>query len=272
MRTSSYVIYIDLPENAEEMLLVHWSGSWEKIRRNVTLALEKDVAISIRLNVDRNNLDQMPKVAEAIQAEGWESHPKFSAYTAPIHGQNENVERRTTMNTYELDQALADMRKQFPRVSLLGRPDDSIRNHAQNLFHASNTEMPPALRESYCSAHVGMYIFDAFADIYACWERTGDPNIRLGHITEDGELQINSDFEKLWRSRTVASNPVCRKCRYNMHCGGGCAVLAEGDTGRYHANYCDAFASRFRSSVAESYLASTSGEEFKQQPARVCDQ
>ena len=70
-----------------------------------------------------------------------------------------------------------------------------------------------------------------FGDIYACWERTGDPSIRVGRVDESGTLQMNMAMLDFWHSRTVTSNPVCSKCRYALHCGGGCAVLALGATG-----------------------------------------
>jgi uncharacterized protein len=175
------------------------------------------------------------------------------------------------MDTWQLDQALADMQRQFPSLSIVDRPDDGIRNSARRLFDDPKNVLPN-LRESFCSAHSRMYIFDAFADIYACWERTGDPSIRIGHVHEDGALEMNQELVTMWRTRTVASNPVCSKCRYALYCGGGCAVLALGKTGKYHMNFCDGFASRFRSSVAESYISHISGVAVTAKAARVCDQ
>jgi uncharacterized protein len=70
----------------------------------------------------------------------------------------------------------------------------------------------------------------------------------------------------------VASNPVCRRCRYALHCGGGCAVLALGRSGQYHSHFCDGFASRFRSSVAEAYIRFDNGEDLAVRGERVCDQ
>lgn len=274
-RIASIQVTLDGPpdEHDRRRIYADGSGSWEKIHRNVTWALEKGVGISIRINVDRNNIEQMPSVAEAIYRAGWDKFPTFSAYTAPVQPHGDSATRKTTMNSFELDQALSTLREENPLLSVLGRPDDSLRNQTHRIFleNGDGSGGPP-VRESFCSAHVGMYIFDAFGDIYACWERTGDPNIRLGNISEDGVLHIQSDCEQLWRSRTVASNPVCRKCRYNMHCGGGCAVLAEGATGNYHMNHCDAFASRFRSSVAEAFRAYSAGEALSVQADRVCDQ
>ena len=71
----------------------------------------------------------------------------------------------------------------------------------------------PNFQASFCGAHNKMYIFDAFGDIYACWEKTGDKKIRIGYINEDSEVVLNEELNQTWRNRTVISNPVCRKCR-----------------------------------------------------------
>ncbi len=129
----------------------------------------------------------------------------------------------------------------------------------------------PSLRPSFCSAHDRMYIFDPFGDIYACWERTVDPDVRIGRVLPEGGVEMKEDQSELWRSRTIATNPTCRRCRYALHCGGGCAVLALSANGKFHSNYCDGFASRFRASMAEAYLAHAAGAPAATLGERVCD-
>ncbi|HWM94934.1 MAG TPA: radical SAM protein [Thermoanaerobaculia bacterium] len=272
-KLSQLQITIDGPpqEHDRRRIYADGSGSYERIARNISMALDHGVYVSIRLNVDRNNVQTLPELAEEFVARGWDSQPRFSVYTAPIRAENENTDAKSTFNTWELDQAVAVLHEQHAQMTVIGRPDSSIKQQARQIFGASGASMP-TFRESFCSAHTRMYIFDAFADIYACWDRTGDPTVRIGRLDEDGSVTLNTTVNHLWRSRTVASNPVCRNCRYALHCGGGCAVLALGKTGEYHSNFCDGFASRFRSSVAEAYLEHVRGEELTVTSGRVCDQ
>jgi uncharacterized protein len=235
------------------------------------MALDHGVGVSIRLNLDRNNIDQLPVLMDDFIAHGWDRYPRFSVYTAPIRAENEKTDARTTFDTWALDQAVAQLIVEHPHLDMIARPDDAIRLGARRIFANPGTAMP-TFRESFCSAHTRMYIFDPFADIYACWEKTGDPTVRIGHIEEDGRMTLNVPVNHLWKSRTVTSNPACRKCRYALHCGGGCAILALGKTGRYHANFCDGFASRFRSSVAEAFLDHVQGKEIRARGEKVCDQ
>jgi uncharacterized protein len=272
-KISALQITIDGPpeEHDRRRIYADGSGSYARIARNIQMALDRGVNISIRLNLDRSNIVQLPSMMDDFIARGWDRYPQFSVYAAPIRAENERTDSKTTFDTWELDQTLADLAAQDLRLELISRPDDSIKLGARRIFSNPATAMP-SFRESFCSAHTRMYIFDAFADIYACWEKTGDARVRIGHVEEDGKVALNVAVNHLWKSRTVASNPACRKCRYALHCGGGCAVLALGKTGRYHANFCDGYASRFRANVAEAFLDHMQGKEIQVRGGKVCDQ
>lgn len=270
---ASIQITLDGPpgEHDQRRIYADGSGSFERIAGNITRALDRGVRISVRLNLDRNNVGDLGELAREMIRRGWTKRANFSAYSAPIRPENDNVDRDHIMNSWELDQALTELREREPETAIFSRPDDTIKAQARQLFHAPET-VAPVMRESFCSAHDRMYLFDAFADIYACWERTGDPSIRVGHVEEDGSVTINGGMNKLWRGRTVATNPACLQCRYALHCGGGCAVLAEAKTGKFNSNFCDGFAERFRDSVAESYLAHVAGKPLEAHQGRICDQ
>jgi len=272
-RLAAIQVTLDGPprEHDQRRVYADGSGSFEKIARNLEMALDRGVRISVRLNVDRNNFDDLLELARVMVDRGWTRHRNFHSYAAPIRPENSKVDKTTIMDSWDLDQALTELRAQYPEASVIGRPDDAIKAQARRLFD-SPAATRPTVKESFCSAHDRMYLFDAFGDIYACWERTGDPSIRIGHVEEGGALTVNGGVREVWRGRTVATNPACAQCRYALHCGGGCAVLAEAKTGRYHSNFCDGFASRFRASVAESYLAHVTGKPVGDHQGRICDQ
>jgi uncharacterized protein len=272
-KLSGLQITLDGPpaEHDQRRIYADGSGSFARIAQNITMALDLGVGVNVRMNVDRTNLDQLPLLAEVIHANGWQRYPNFSAYSSPIRAMNNNVPVKTTLTLFELSQAQLRMVNENPMVAIIGRPDADIKHKARSIF-VGNQDPTSHLRESYCGAHTGMYIFDSFGDIYTCWDKTGDPSIRIGHIHEDGSVKFNSAHLQLWQTRTVASNPVCRKCRYAFHCGGGCAVLAYRRSGEYHSNYCDGFASTFRSSVAEAYMDHLAGVAMADKAVRVCDE
>lgn len=246
------------------------TGTFEAIARGIDLCLERNASVSVRLNLDPKNIREMPALAEEIIARGWDQHREFSVYSARIQPANEHTTINDTFGTtWDLDVALDELRAAHPNMRVIGRPDDGMEDRARGLFESGASGVRQ-LRTSFCSAHTGMHIFDAFGDIYACWERTGDEKIRIGRVLEGGNVEMNDGLTKMWRSRTPASNPTCRKCRYALHCGGGCAVLAEGQKGKFFSNYCDGFADRFRHSVAKAYVDHVNGVE-KVAQTRACD-
>ncbi|MDI1451083.1 radical SAM protein [Polyangium sp. 6x1] len=265
-------ITIDGPprEHDKRRIYADGSGSFERIAANVTMALELGVAVSLRMNVDRGNIVHLPALAAEFAARGWAGHPGFSAHVAPIHASGENVDRKTTFDSWKLRLAMEELTAQNPIMASLEPVDGGLMEGASRIFE-KRVDPLPSFRTSFCGAHTTMYVIDPFGDIYACWERTGDPSIRIGAIREDGEVAMNSAVFAAWRRRNVTSNPVCRKCRYAMHCGGGCAVLAEGQHGTIYANHCDGFGKRFRAQVAEAYVAHVSGVKRENKTNRVCN-
>jgi uncharacterized protein len=270
---SALQITIDGPpdEHDKRRIYADGSGSYERIARNVDMCLARGVNISVRLNVDRTNIHHLPRMAEDFCLRGWDQHPRFSVYPAPIRAENKNIDIKATFSTWELDQALVELMGRNPEMKVVSRPDDAIKYQARGILGEPAQGMPN-FKESFCSAHTRMYIFDSFADIYACWDRTGDPTVRIGNVDESGGVHLNTEVNALWKSRTVASNPVCKRCRYALHCGGGCAILALGKTGKYNANFCDGYASRFRENVARAYSDHVQGLATEMKLTRVSDQ
>jgi uncharacterized protein len=160
------------------------------------------------------------------------------------------------MDSGELTLLMNRLENEFPIISVINAPDDGIKQEAFSLFENPQNAVP-RLREAACGAHAGTYMFDAFASIFVCWEHVGELNARIGYIRDDGELELNADLTAMWRGRTVASNAVCRQCRYALYCGGGCAASALAKSGTIHSNFCDGFGSRFRGAVAQAYSAHT---------------
>jgi uncharacterized protein len=257
-------------EHDRRRIYADGSGSAARIAANVDMALAEGARVNLRINVDRRNLQDLPRLADEIIDRGWPSSPNFSAYTATIQAHNEKTEPADTFGNWELNRALVELRETWPQLAVLARPDEAIRAKAQRIFGGTGDVMPD-LRASFCGAHGSMYLFDPFGEIYTCWERTGDARVSVGRITTDGGVAFRFDQMKVWSSRTVASNPVCRRCRYALHCGGGCAILALAQHGTLHANHCDHFATRFRNNVAEAYLAHQVGSQGRNTERQFCD-
>ena len=242
-------------------------GSFKVIASNITMALQRGVALGIRVNFDRGNVSSAPDLARTIQKFGWDQFPNFSAYAAPVTPSNAKTPASSTFGSLELFRTLTELRVAHPEVAVFSRPDDRLVVMAHQIF---STGAQPMFQATFCGAQNGLFIFDAFGDVYACLERTGDAKQRIGHVSEEGGLAINDQVYQLWRSRNVTSNDVCSACKYALSCGGGCAVLAESRNGGFNMNHCDGYQARFRSCISDAYRIFSTGKPLSAKIIRAC--
>jgi uncharacterized protein len=252
---SSLQITLDGPPRAHDLFRIYadGQGSFEKIASNLKMALDRGVGISVRVNVCRDNIGDLPALALEAERRGWTSYKNFQIYVAPIQPAARFPDNGRLFNSHQLGQALRKLQEEDPLMKIVGTADDSMKDRALQLFREPEIDPVADFKASFCGAHSGMYIFDPFGDIYACWERMGDPGIRIGRVGEAGTFLFETPMLSKWRGRTVATNPTCERCSYSLHCGGGCAVLAESQNGEYFSNHCDGFGARFRHAVADAY-------------------
>ena len=266
-------VTIDGPprEHDQRRIYADGSGSFDRIAENVTLALECGTKISLRMNVDRGNVVQLPELAEEFQRRGWTGHrtsPPMSPRSTPPRTTWTSARRSIAGNSARQSPICSDGSLQWPS----SQPQTTACWQRTRMLFEKRSDPLPLLRSSFCGAHTTMYVIDPFADIYACWERTGEPATRIGAIAEDGTVRTNSALFNTWRRRNVTTNPVCRKCRYATYCGGGGAAYAEQQHGDMFTNFCDGFGKRFRENVAHAYADFVSGVKRPRAAATsVCD-
>lgn len=239
------------------------SGSFERIADNISMALAKGVEINARINLDRNNVAGLDALAEEMVRRGWHEMKGFAAYGAAIHGQQD---RGGQLGSWGVHSAVLHARERRQDKPFLGFPSDAVKKSVRDILQTRKNALP-MLRSAFCSAHSGMYVFDAFGRIFACWERTGSDEHAIGRLTPEGEPVFEPEVEDLWRSRSVASNATCLACPYALCCGGGCVALAQQAHGSYLDHYCDGFQQRFRAHVAEAFLEHTADGEPAQDSA-----
>jgi uncharacterized protein len=273
-RISALQITLDGPSYAHDKRRIYADGrgSFEKIANNISMALDLGVLVNIRINVDRLNIDRLPALAEELSTRGWTQSNLFSVGTSVVTSgePNSSTSVKTTFSSWELDLALDSMRDKYPVMKVIRRPDDNLMTNIRQIFEGRTNPLSN-FSSSFCGAHNKMYVLDPFGDIYACWERTGDPKIRIGYINENCEVIFNEELKQTWRNRTVVTNPTCRQCRYSLYCGGGCASLAMSHKGKFHTNFCDGFGHRFRASAAQAYRDYINGAEMMSIHKDICN-
>lgn len=233
--------------------------TFEIISKNITEALKRDIGINLRLNLDRKNVDGAAAISRHIAEQGWNRHPKFNVYAHSLHNHADDVgsangqrlyqitkPKSNELTLYQLSKALESKRDEMPVY--ISAYDSYVSTIFSFLLRNGKI---PLLRSWWCSAHVGLYIFDAHGDVFICWDEVGHENKRVGTYGP-GKLDFNERLQ-MWLGRTIASVPQCSQCSFALLCGGGCAFLAEEKSGTYFASHCNQIQKMFIDAVPKAY-------------------
>lgn len=207
--------------------------SFDKIIKNIKMALNYGIHISIRINVDKDNANEIVKLNSFFKETGFYSYKNFSAYAVYISGElNFNPNNYNESTGYGLSQ------KDF--LNILESSKIEITHNQQlyyRLYDAISKNKAISLSPCHCSAQSSSYVFDPFGYIYSCPEIVGEKNKSIG--TYYNGLVWTKEKEK-WFSRDISIIEKCSKCKYALICGGGCFTKAQLNN-KNSDSYCDAF-------------------------------
>jgi uncharacterized protein len=197
-------------------------GTYRIIERGVNAALKKRLPLSLRVNLDLDNIDHLKDLAASILNSGWLEAENFHCYVSPVTdnsgtGGYERISDESLL--LEKILALHDSDPHLAKVFDIKhfRGFDYVRK----LVEEKVPKMPILYR---CEAVLGMHIFDAMGNIYVCLEASGTPQLAVGSYVPRFEL----DEAKLeeWFTKDLINLEACSDCRVRFICAGGCAYKA----------------------------------------------
>ncbi len=205
-------------------------SSFDKIIKGVDSALSDGWKITLRVNLDMNNVEHLPRLAEFVQEHGWLESKDFSAYVSPVtdHGSLGNYD--TPKDEADLLLALLQVVEKTPYI----REVFDIKhfrgfNYVERILLHNDPRYPVIYR---CEAVLGMYIFDPKGDVHVCLEGAGDSSMRIGSY--DPKWELNDAAAARWMERNVLKMEECDKCKVRFICAGGCTMdgINHGNTAR----------------------------------------
>jgi uncharacterized protein len=205
-------------------------SSFDKIIKGVDSALSDGWKITLRVNLDMNNVEHLPKLADFVQEHGWLESKDFSAYVSPVtdHGSLGNYD--TPKDEADLLLALLQVVEKTPYI----REVFDIKhfrgfNYVERILLHNDPRYPVIYR---CEAVLGMYIFDPKGDVHVCLEGAGDSSMRIGSY--DPKWELNDAAAARWMERNVLKMEECDKCKVRFICAGGCTMdgINHGNTAR----------------------------------------
>lgn len=212
---------------------VHKSGrgSFEQISRGISLLLENNISVNLRMVVDKENISELPILAQYAIDKGWTASSLFKTQLGRNyelhHCQEESQRLFTRLGLYEKIYQLVE---EYPHITEFHRPAFSI-----SKFLFDNGQMPEPLFDS-CPGAKTEWAFDYTGAIYSCTAMVGKAGEELGRFYP--EIVRNTQAIEEWEERDVLSIAKCTTCNLRLACGGGCAAVAKVQTGSLNGPDC----------------------------------
>lgn len=207
------------------------AGTFDKIVRGIDVCLANKIDINLRMVADKENINDLPDLAQFAIDKGWTKSPYFKTQI----GRN-----------YELHHCQSTPDKLFDRVSLFESIYELIKKNPHIVefykpaysvakFLSENGELPDPLFDS-CPACKTEWAFDYTGHIYSCTATVGKADESLG--TFFPMVTRRDEIIEEWESRDVTSIPECKECSVQLACGGGCGSVAKNRTGKICSTDC----------------------------------
>lgn len=220
--------------------------TYERILRNIALALKRNVDVSLRVNVNRENLDNFSELIADLAVHGLKETPQaeirrnfvekncgyFSYYFKA-------VSEATGSPTYVTEREVLDA------IIATGiSPLDAIYKQSQysgiaKIIHRIiNKKKIFSFSPTYCGAERGMLVIDPYGKIFPCWDFVSRYEDAIG-FTDSVSGKFFFGFNRAkWRTRTSDIMKPCCFCPYIFICRGGCASAAERKYKDYFRENC----------------------------------
>ncbi len=230
-------VTLDGPEAVHDARRPHAAGggTFARIVEGVDLLLAAGIPVSLRVVVDRENLEALPELAALAALRGWLDRPE-SRFRTQV-GRN-----------YELFGCAAGQRRDqlFDRLELWARyvslceAHPVLRRFHQPRFHGIRHLVEagelPSPNFDACPATKKEWAFSPDGGLYGCTATVGNPRYRLGTFHPAAERDEGAIAR--WRERSVLTIPRCQSCALGPVCGGGCGALATAAQGDLMAPDC----------------------------------
>lgn len=225
-------VSLDGPPEVHDKRRVFRGGkpTFHLIERSIDTALEAGLRVLIRVLVDDNTINDLPKFAELAQRKGWLGHEMMTIfygftkqtqflYATPHHPQ-ETRERMVIGDvTMGRQEKFYKMLAENPLVDDMLHPDPARIRSAL----VEGDRIHPNLQG--CSAGTSVVAFDPSGRLYGCPETVGRQHHACGVYFPD--FTYDHSYREPWRNRYVDTVEMCKTCNVKLFCGGGgCPIKA----------------------------------------------
>jgi uncharacterized protein len=206
-------------------------GTFSKIVKGIDSCLENHIDINLRMVADKENITDLPYLAQFAIDKGWTKSKYFKTQI----GRNYELHHCQSspdilFDRVSLYESIYNLTKEHPQILEFYKPAYSVAK-----FLSENSELPDPLFDA-CPACKTEWAFDYTGQIYSCTATVGKLDESLGSFYPN--VTRNSTLIDQWEKRDVTAIPECKECSVQLACGGGCGSVAKNRTGKICSTDC----------------------------------
>ncbi|TCO64231.1 radical SAM protein [Caldanaerobacter subterraneus] len=208
LRLSFIQITLDGPQDVHDKRrpLKSGQGTFEKILVNIEENIDIMPNISLRINVDKENVNRVNEILDGLERRGLKN--KLSVYLGYVEPTNDCYVPNKCLSMHE-----------YSKVTYMFEKVLKERGFSNNLMHKY-----PHLKYNFCGADsVNSMVIDPEGYIYKCWSDIGIEEYRVGNILNDTSLvSLNVDKYMEYLLYDPTMDEMCTDCKLLPICMGGC--------------------------------------------------
>lgn len=253
---SSIHITLDGPQKFHDKKRVtrNGSGSYALILQHLKQLRDTKEHISVRINVDKENSQDIDEVLTDLETIGVKGRPHFTLYFSQVVPQDSCL-------TFSTDPAYKEMMKDslelLPPLIKMAQEKGWGTHLAVDL--GEEHSLVPSNVVSCEYLRYGVYAVDPQGDLYICPASAGNPQYCVGKIVEGGAQWNTSYYDAITRDPSTVA--PCNTCEVLPMCGGGCALGSAVTHQSYQGAFCN-FTKDMLYQRLKSYLMVKYPEKF----------
>ena len=234
--------------------------TYEIILRNIALALDHGVTVSVRYHVNWKTVDRTDEVFADLERLGIRGRKGFSLYIQPTHDYHHGNQtpNHPHMRLHEIQDKLQSQHK-LVQYAPVTQNDERIPSKIDAYLETGLAGLAP--QAEYCGATTGMSIFDCFNKVYACWDHVGIAGQEIGSYSSKG-ISFNNQAS-YWRERSPATIPECTDCKYVFFHFGGCSQIPVAGGLGINSPGCYDFESEFLAFARKHFASKAAAEDLQ---------
>ena len=178
------------------------SPTFEHILNNIKNSYDL-IDISIRMNIDKNNIDDMDEILDYLDKNNLKN--KVGFYLATVDNINDTCNDCTCIS-----------KKEFSKEEIA-----FYEKAISNGFYCNR--IPNGSVQGCGAISYNSLVVSPDGNLYKCWDDIGRKNKSIGSIYSG--IEMNNNLIK-WLSYNPIHDSECRECKFFPVCFGGCANIA----------------------------------------------